>query len=232
MYSKLLRALSRNIQNEKALYHSERCPDKSWTYIRYLDSQFFECEQPADEKILGKIIFVLESPHKDEYLDLNNISPAQGKTGENFNKALINFLVLSQYHKNCFRPGLYEVVIMNAVQYQTSLGLEPKEYRTLIFQLAWLAFARDDFINRLRDHFTGFENHSVLFNACTKGNTLKITQAHEVVDALKLSECVRSKLVLKQNEIDLNGLVNLAIKDAGFKSFRTTHPVLWDKMIS
>ncbi|WP_438451532.1 hypothetical protein [Vibrio alginolyticus] len=232
MYSKLLKAISRSIGNKNALYHEERCPDKTWTYVRYYDGKFFESDLSENETLQGKIIFVLGSPHKREYLDLENISPAKGKTGDNFNNALINFLVLSQYHKSCFESGLYEVVVLNAVQYQTSLGLHPKEYRTVIFQLAWLTFAREDFINRLRKHLTGFEKNNVVFNACTKGNTLKVNQARDLVRDLELSESIRSKVVLGKNDIDLNELVSVAIHEAGFNSYKSSHPVYWDKMIS
>lgn len=231
MYSKLLKAISRQVKNKNALYHTQRCPDKTWTYVKYSNGQFIECALAEDEKPQGKVIFILESPHKDEYRDLGDISPAKGKTGNNFNDSLINFLVLSQYHKECFNSGLYEVVVMNAIQYQTSLGLEPNEYRTVIFQLAWLAFARKDFIERLKSHLKGFENQNVIFNACTKGNTLKVEQARDLLSALKLSKCVCSKIVLKKSDINLNDIVSLAVEEAGYISYRASHPINWDKMI-
>ncbi|HCE2154852.1 hypothetical protein [Vibrio parahaemolyticus] len=232
MYSKLLKAISRQVKNKNALYHTQRCPDKTWTYVKYSNGQFIECALAEDEKPQGKVIFILESPHKDEYRDLDDISPAKGKTGDNFNDSLINFLVLSQYHKECFNSGLYEVVIMNAVQYQTSLGLDPKEYRTVIFQLSWLAFARNDFIERLRSHLIGFEKQNVIFNACTKGNVLKIKQARNLLSGLKLTKCVCSKIVLSKEKVNLNDLISSAVGEAGFSSYSSSHPVTWNKMIS
>ena len=232
MYSKIIKVLQENIENPKALFNVESCPDKTWTFIKYSEGEFFECPQPVCESILGKIILILESPHIDEYKTLDNIAPAKGKTGRNLNNGLINFLVLTDYHKNCFKPGLYEVVIMNAVQYQTSLGLATDEYRTFVFQLAWFLFAREDFIKRLGNHLSNFEENSLVFNACTKGNSLKVNQARKLAGRFRLSDNIRSFLVFDKKKINLNKLVGTAIKDAGFNAYSSSHPVVWDKMIS
>ncbi len=69
------------------------------------------------------ILVVLESPHRFEYDEDNNpVGLAMGKTGNNLFK-LLTFAL----NKSCLKisDGEYNVILTNAVQYQTSCGLNP-----------------------------------------------------------------------------------------------------------
>ena len=69
------------------------------------------------------VIVVLESPHKNEFdpITLKAIGPCMGTTGYNFKKYFDFCLTKSVLH-NALNIKNHDVVIMNAVQYQCSLG--------------------------------------------------------------------------------------------------------------
>lgn len=231
MYPKILRSLKRHIKVDEAQFHEESCMDKSWCFIKYEDNKFDYCSKVNSDELRGRILFVLESPHKEEYKDPSNISPAKGLTGKKFDLSLINFLILSQYHKQCFYAGIYEVVIINAVQYQVSLGLKPEQYRTIIFQIVWQDFARKNLIERLASYPCDDSQDLIVFNACTKGNNILLKQAAKLISDMKLSDCVKSKLVVNDS-VNLNAIVQDAIDESGIVSYKSTHPSRWDEMIN
>lgn len=69
------------------------------------------------------ILVVLESPHRYEYdKNGNPRGLAMGKTGQNLFELFTHALSQS---KMKLRDGSYNVVLSNAVQYQTSCGLNP-----------------------------------------------------------------------------------------------------------
>ncbi len=73
---------------------------------------------------LGKsILVVLESPHRYEYdFQGRPIGLAMGATGNNFFRHFIHALSFSRMR---IENGDYDVMLSNAVQYQTSCGLNP-----------------------------------------------------------------------------------------------------------
>ena len=89
--------------------------------IDYIDDDYvFLSGNEYHEK---NILVVLESPHRFEY-DSNNkpVGLAMGKTGENF----FNLFTLAlQKSFLSMKNGSYNVILTNAVQYQTSCGLNP-----------------------------------------------------------------------------------------------------------
>ncbi|WP_026395904.1 hypothetical protein [Acetobacterium malicum] len=80
------------------------------------------------------IVVILESPHKDEFLDNGESFPANGTTG---NKLQEHFLGLIQTAINNLEDGEYKVILMNAIQYQCSLGVETNYYRDENFKNIW-----------------------------------------------------------------------------------------------
>lgn len=69
------------------------------------------------------ILVVLESPHRFEYDEHNNpIGLAMGKTGDNLFELFTFALNKSILQIN---EGKYNVILTNAIQYQTSCGLNP-----------------------------------------------------------------------------------------------------------
>lgn len=230
MYEKILRAVKRNVEDDEAIYNIAPCPDAKRCVISFSNDKFSACESNDIDKPLRKLVFVLESPHKSEFDKLGSpIEPAQGITGKKFDEVLINFLVLAQYHHNCFISGHYEVWLVNAVQYQVSLGIKTKNYRSIIFQIVWYSFAREDFKERLSKLI---DDDSVIFNACTRGNDSLKGKAESLIAGMRLSSCFISKLNTTSEEIDLSALVEEAIKSCNLVSYKASHPSRWDKLIS
>ncbi len=137
------------------------------------------------------IVLVMESPHKDEffYLDgkLQPITPAQGKTGKCIQLSLKDKLneLLAKSHVN-ISNGEYQVVLMNPIQWQTSLYDLYKDPSTMhsrlrdkIWKQLWeLPEVRVEFINRL-----GMYNPILIINACTGrnyGDSLKSAVRKEI----------------------------------------------------
>ncbi len=134
------------------------------------------------------ILLILESPHKDEYDDnFNPIVPANGKTGNNIEKSLVDVLTLIE-NKNCFlKNGVtYYLIISNPVPYQTSLyyfhnKAIKDEYKTLrnkIWKEIWdfkdsnnKLIIQDDFGNRIETY-----NPDLIINACTADLSKSITE--------------------------------------------------------
>jgi hypothetical protein len=104
------------------------------------------------------VILILESPHKAE-LNLDPPQPAKGTTGRNIGDYLCEIDALKQYAD-------YGLVLMNAIQYQCSLGLDPKCVRDKIFVECWKKGGAKDFERRLRETY---KPGDVLLNCCTKG---------------------------------------------------------------
>ena len=89
--------------------------------IDYTDGSYsFISKQKYHEK---NILVILESPHRFEY-DENKLplGLAMGKTGQNFFELFTEALGKSVLK---LRDGEYNVILSNAIQYQTSCGLNP-----------------------------------------------------------------------------------------------------------
>lgn len=113
-------------------------------------------------KSLKRIGLLLESPHKDEYLNNQPISPANGVTGQKI-ESLISQRMKSDWQiKLQSVPTItqydYEVVLINAVQYQTScykiLGEQwDHTNRNHVFRLLFNNFQlKSDLIGRLNSY--------------------------------------------------------------------------------
>ena len=69
------------------------------------------------------ILVILESPHRFEYNEQKQpVGLVMGKTGQNFFELFTTALAKSKLK---LRDGYYNVILANAVQYQTSCGLNP-----------------------------------------------------------------------------------------------------------
>lgn len=184
--------LSNIVKNNK---HAIFCPDqivgkikvkkdgciKDWE-VEWLGGCLDEksrCEISKDVKVKPIIAIVLESPHKDEF-DMNNkvaIGPACGRTGINLKNylpaVLFNYLPaidgtgpIKYDSKKQIQNGDYCIALINAIQYQCSLGENTSKYRDKIFSEMWgLEKVKKDFIKRLKK-----SNPSVIINCCTRGN--------------------------------------------------------------
>jgi len=89
--------------------------------IDYVDDTFtFRSERKYQEK---NILVILESPHRFEFdASGNPIALMMGKTGNLFFDYFVKHLAKSSLP---LVDGLYNLIVCNAVQYQTSCGLNP-----------------------------------------------------------------------------------------------------------
>lgn len=119
-------------------------------------------------------IVVLESPHNDEYYKEHGEKiakgPAYGKTGDNFNKyfpSLLRNAIIDK--KIVLKSGRYEIIFMNGIQYQCSLGDTTSKYRDEFFLNCWENDkCKEDFKERLK-RYVSLVKDCVVINCCTKG---------------------------------------------------------------
>lgn len=125
-----------------------------------------------------KLAVLLESPHIDEFNiqgKTYTTAPAWGRTGDRFNTQFIKVLnkpsnlskILSSLNISKKVRKNIDVYIVNAIQYQCSLGFSPinKVLRDFIFQNLWNAVPNsflDDLVERLN-----FLSPDIIINACT-----------------------------------------------------------------
>ena len=134
------------------------CPDQYVGKIKDFNGNFPR-RIPAESRpeMTQCIIMLLESPHVEEFKD--EPAPAKGATGRLIREHILNVKDLSIY-------GDYGLVLINAVQYQCSLGYSTDCYRDQIFISAWDLGAKDNFIQRLEKVY---KEGDVVVNCCTKG---------------------------------------------------------------
>ena len=162
----ILRELFREEGNRHAhgkSFTDELCPD-AWFAVDMMCSStnelpYHKIEDLESEK--RKIIFLLESPHIEEFTRDDGPAPANGKTGK----------FLRSFWKQIFGSKYSDwiIVLVNAVQFQCSLGHSPIDgkIRDAVFRRLMV---QDAFKDHLRARVSKIaSNEDVIFNACTKG---------------------------------------------------------------
>ena len=115
------------------------------------------------------IAVVLESPHKSEYNMGLPLGPAKGTTGRLFDNEFTRMFSTSMLNSH-FLSGNYDVILLNAVQFQCSLG-QPlnNNNNKQVRDRNWLNIFNNhggaiDIVNRLKAL-----NPALIINLCTKG---------------------------------------------------------------
>ena len=104
------------------------------------------------------VVLVMESPHKEEFL--GEWGPAKGKTG----------ILIRQYIKGIvqrLRGPLSELILVNAIQHQCSLGVATHYHRDEVFLRLWAEGGREDFERRLAQVY---RQGDMVLNCCTDSN--------------------------------------------------------------
>lgn len=113
---------------------------------------------------LPLFIIVLESPHIEEFNDNGvAIGPAQGHTGNNIRKLLVQLL---SPLKDCLQQK-YRLMLMEAIPYQCSNNISPVDRinTNKLFKKMWQQHrGGKNFKNRIRRY-----RPDVILNACTGG---------------------------------------------------------------
>ncbi|WP_119156862.1 hypothetical protein [Caldimonas tepidiphila] len=120
------------------------------------------CDCPVGSLGLPKIVLVIESPARTEYDNhFNPIAPAQGDTGDRIEEWFEE--LLTAHDALGLRPGEYELVICNPIQFQASMiwihgesSRSNQAARRLLIK-AWTAMYRDrgegvQFLQRLEQY--------------------------------------------------------------------------------
>lgn len=148
---------------------------------KFVNSNFNDYYCTYDNQIKS-IILILESPHKDEYCNLNNIytpiAPAQGKTGnriKNNISIVVNELINNEIYNSKLSDGKYRIIICNPVQFQTSLDyLHNKGIIKSLRDIVWNEIfnqekVKDNFYNRISEYCP-----KLIINACTESCSKKV----------------------------------------------------------
>ena len=145
------------------------------------------------------VLLILESPHTEEFL--GELGPAKGSTG----RKIVRHLATGFPNMDVSDYGL---ILINAVQYQCSLGQALNTYsarkvRDCVFHAVWDSGGGQDFGARLLNAYTP---NDIVMSCCTKG-----------VGSIHLRAVVRNRI----DEV----LPEVAVRYRG-------HPISWPRCLN
>ena len=160
-FKSIVRPLVKEIEIEIEI-ESRPCPDQYVGLVGEIrDEKKFSRKPISSRPDKPALILILESPHIKEFDEkLGSPGPAKGPTGTNIAKYITEVYGL----ENAYEMPL---LLINAVQYQCSLGKPTKEHRDEVFQKTWEGGGRSDFVDRMSKIY---QKGDILVCACTKGN--------------------------------------------------------------
>ena len=136
-------------------------------------------------------ILILESPHKEEY-DKKLSSPEPAADGSTTWRNIKEHFAKIMAEQIGEERSFY-IYLFNAIQYQCSLGLTPKELKKDIFDSVWESFGGERFLGRLDQLRDSLQDDNVVFiNACTKPFKSKVTNGVEsfiIKNKIKEADC-------------------------------------------
>lgn len=215
------------------------CPDQSWGRLDLTSSDNWGPLKKCignKTKNLKRIVVILESPHTDEYMCTDSPQPANGKTGKSIQKGLR--CVINNYKDSKWVPDeKYEIIIMNAIQYQLSLGSSTQKYRDQMFIRMWAHEAvRNNFIARLTKY-----QPDIIINCCTNGERF-IDEKEKKTRKMSLKYAASVLNIEKKSLCDhgftgtrLKDFVWNAVKTCTFENpvnplfFECQHPASWGR---
>ena len=234
------------VGNDKEFWFSKKERIKHKNELNIFDSLK---TRKKDELI---IVIILESPHisefstkrEDDFFDDKILAnPALGKTGNNLQKYFthnnLNNLIEKSIH-DLHKYKKYKVILMNSIQYQCSLGCNPKKYRDHNWIQYWFSQGKEEFLERLQIY-----NPDIIFNLCTKGNHqdennnafFKKNNCKTVINGKYINYCVGKKVSLTTKNTTIRQIVsNYIIENIdtisynkGIYIFEGNHPSSWYK---
>jgi hypothetical protein len=249
------------IKNKEGLFQLsfERRNDYEENFIDIHDhDKYFKS---INKKISAKMVMVLESPHIKEFYtpdlvnfngEKTNARPANGvnaKTGDT-GKNIDNYIQLSDQEiiqkileianidSNIIEdqiPILLSFSLINAIQYQCSLGVATKHYRDEVFTKLWgNKLLRNNFNQRIKNF-----QPDIIINSCTQGD-LKEEEMCELLhyqnsDLNNIQiKGLMNDIVLKtktKKDSSLQGLLTKALISQEYKvDFTTSHPCSWSRI--
>lgn len=152
----------RHIKKHSTALEERRCPDQFVGVISEAErSGDFSCRVSAFDRPqnLPCVLLVLESPHTSEFEA--SPGPAKGTTGRNIVRYLRQVPGLKD-------KGDFGLLLVNAVQFQCSLGRPTSEVRDAVFFETWISGGKADFESRLG---ALYRNGDCIANCCTRANS-------------------------------------------------------------
>ena len=146
---------------ESTALQSGTCPDQFVGSIDDFDGDAgdFPLREPVTQLDRSPcVVLVMESPHTDEFI--GDWGPAKGKTGIQIRKHIATIVA-------GLGGQLSELILVNAIQHQCSLGVATKHYRDTVFRNLWANGGAADFERRLMQIYRPGD---MIFNCCTGSN--------------------------------------------------------------
>ncbi len=192
IFIKLAKQKHREIKklNQSCCFSNQCVPDQIVGQVTFNGNQYIfnsSCYDKDDNHIFCRktvtnkkqnnpvIITILESPHKHEF-DKNThtpIGPANGITGKNIREKIDNCIQSLLDETNCanetstLNSNTFDLILMNAIQFQTSLGYATKIARDDVFKCLWDCGGREDFLERLKKYMNLYCSGGLILNLCT-----------------------------------------------------------------
>lgn len=161
--------LAYNNKNDKFLLTKHTSYSHNFKMSKFNDLEASDLSKDDDVCLI-----IIESPHKDEYTKDSRflpIGPAQGTTGlkiEHYFEELFNKNIYDKFDKSEL-SDIYNIIICNPVQFQTSLYEVHKQpltkfptVRNNMWKALYSNSAENHFLERLKSY-----NPSIIINACT-----------------------------------------------------------------
>jgi hypothetical protein len=157
--------IGHSVANSAAIkVQRKMCPDQ-WvgqiaSSCRHVND--FHSREPAIPcKKLSRVVLIMESPHTQEFV--GSPGPAKGRTGFQIRQHLTKLPLESDI-------STLELILVNSIQYQCSLGVNAKIHRDKVFRRFWEEGGQENFEERLKQLYSLGD---VLLNCCTDGNPSK-----------------------------------------------------------
>ncbi|MBS7819018.1 hypothetical protein [Wohlfahrtiimonas chitiniclastica] len=158
------------------------------------------------DRSLSAIIIILESPHIDEYKNINKLRPANGATGNNIDSQLHQLIERLLSAGSLQNNQSYNFCIVNPVPYQASLGFSPQDNNMTV--AIWKAIWEDlGYKNKFNKLIGDLPSGSIVLNACTnKSDRHNYNIKNEV-----------------QHVIDQHNVINYTLHHPSSDSFSAKH---------
>ncbi|MHC1714860.1 MAG: hypothetical protein AB9858_04590 [Acidaminococcaceae bacterium] len=156
-----------------------------------IDSERMDIDYLSNNSIIpvliNPIVVILESPHKKEFINKIPQGPAQGHSGRLFKNKFEKLIQNSHLYNNLSNIKA-DVVLVNAVQFQCSLGhklnnIENKRLKDKYWTKCFDSGCNEDLIDRI-----SAINPIAILNLCTKGCDNLQMKLHDYIKESKLQK--------------------------------------------
>ena len=225
----------------KACLLERQCDDQKVTTVKIEDGvAILPDKEKWNRESIGedyvwknsRIVLLMESPHAEEFDKENKvIGPANGKTGSNIFLKLPE-LIQSIHNNNPFENEVYDLLLMNAVTFQCSLGFPTDHFRDFMFLGLWFDGARESFNRRIEN--LELSEKDIILSSCTRGSHkfFRKTLGGKTFNTANLKEKLQNQGISYNYSEGLRGLVDSSLEELNVKAriVKCIHPSKWDTL--